>query len=96
MPKLLLLGMTAQHAYHLKLQAQGRLVVPTDVRADLGVKEGDELILLKDGSDYRLTSRRLLVESLQGIVKKAGAAAGRDLTQELLDDRREEAAKKGW
>ena len=88
--------MTAQHAYHLKLQAQGRLVVPTDVRADLGVKEGDELILLKDAGGYRLTSRRLLALELQGSLKKTGKAAQRDLTQELLDDRRAEAAQKGW
>ncbi len=88
--------MTSLPAYHLKLQAQGRVVVPSDVRADLGVQEGDELILLKEEGGYRLTSRRLLVASLRGIVKKRGAAAGRDLTQELLDDRRAEAESKGW
>lgn len=71
-------------------------MVPTDVRADLGVKEGDELILLKDGSGYRLTSRHLLALELQGSLKKTGEAAQRDLTQELLDDRRAEAAQKGW
>lgn len=87
---------SAYPTYSLKLQAQGRVVVPTDVRADLGVKEGDELILLKEENGYRLTSRRLLVESLQGVVKKQGAAMNRDLTQEILDDRRAEAARKGW
>lgn len=88
--------MTTTSAYHLKIQAQGRVVVPTDVRADLGVQEGDELILLRDEHGYRLTSRRLLVLELQGSLRKTGAAAERDLTQELLDDRRAEAASKGW
>ncbi|TSA84703.1 AbrB/MazE/SpoVT family DNA-binding domain-containing protein [Deinococcus detaillensis] len=88
--------MTAQHAYNLKIQAQGRVVVPADVRTELGVKEGDDLILLKDEGGYRLTSRRLLVRSLRGIVKKTGEAEGRDLTGELLGDRRAEAAQKGW
>ncbi|WP_092263454.1 AbrB/MazE/SpoVT family DNA-binding domain-containing protein [Deinococcus reticulitermitis] len=88
--------MTTTPAYHLKIQAQGRVVVPTDVRADLGVQEGDELILLRDEHGYRLTSRRLLVLELQGSLRKTGAAAERDLTQELLDDRRAEAASKGW
>ena len=88
--------MTANYAYHLKVQAQGRVVVPSDVRAALGVKEGDDLILLKEASGYRLTSRRQLAASLRGIVKKQGEAATRDLTQELLDDRRKEAAEKGW
>ena len=71
-------------------------MVPTDVRADLGVKKGDELILLKNGSGYRLTSRRLLALEIRGSLKKTGEAAERDLTQELLDDRRTEAAQKGW
>lgn len=88
--------MTATHAYHLKVQAQGRVVVPGDVRADLGVQEGDELILLKDETGYRLTSKRQLIDELQGSLVKTGAAAERDLTQELLDDRRAEAARKGW
>lgn len=84
---------SAYPTYSLKLQAQGRVVVPTDVRADLGVKEGDELILLKEENGYRLTSRRLLALELKGSLKNP---LGRDLTQELLDDRRAEAAKKGW
>ena len=88
--------MTANHAYHLKVQAQGRVVVPSDVRAELGVREGDELILLREASGYRLTSRRQLAAELQGSLKKTGDAANRDLTQELLDDRRAEASKKGW
>jgi AbrB family transcriptional regulator, stage V sporulation protein T len=88
--------MTVSSAYHLKVQAQGRVVVPSDVRADLGVHEGDELILLKEAHRYRLTSRRQLVQELAGSLQKTGSAIGRDLTQELLDDRREEAGKKGW
>ena len=88
--------MTSSAAYHLKLQAQGRVVVPSDVRADLGVQEGDDLILLKEERGYRLTSRRRLAKELQGSLKKQGAAVGRDLTQELLDDRRAEAERKGW
>lgn len=96
MPKLVDSGMTVANAYRLKVQAQGRVVVPTDVRADLGVQEGDELILLKDEQGYRLTSKRQLIGELQGSLKKSGAAADRDLTQELLDDRRAEAAQKGW
>ena len=96
MPFLLYLGMVLPSAYHLKLQAQGRLVVPMDVRAELGVKEGDEVILLRDEGGYRLTSRSLLAQSLLGVLQKEGEPSSRDLTQELLDDRREEAARKGW
>lgn len=83
------------NTYNLKLQAQGRIVVPTDVRTELGVQEGDELILVKEEYGYRLTSRRLLAESLYGSLKKAEGDE-RDFTQELLDDRKAEAEGKGW
>ena len=83
------------HAYNLKLQAQGRIVVPTDVRTELGVQEGDELILVKEDFGYRMTSSRLLAESLYGSLKKAEGDE-RDFTQELLDERQAEAKEKGW
>ena len=83
------------HAYNLKLQAQGRIVVPTDVRTELGVQEGDELILVTEDFGYRMTSRRLLAESLYGSLKKAEGDE-RDFTQELLDERQAEAKEKGW
>ena len=51
--------MTVQ-TYHLKIQAQGRVVVPSDVRGELGVSEGDELILVQQEHGYHLTSRRHL------------------------------------
>lgn len=87
--------MTFVNAYHLKIQAQGRIVVPNDVRTELGVNEGDELILVKEDYGYRMTSRRLLAESLYGSLRKAEGDE-RDLTQELLDDRKAEAEGKGW
>lgn len=86
--------MTAR-TYHLKIQAQGRIVVPGDVRGELGVSEGDELILVKENYGYRLTSRRLLAEALYGSLEKS-AEAERDLTQELLDERKAEIEGKGW
>lgn len=85
----------ATYTYNLKLQAQGRIVVPTDVRTELGVQEGDELILVKEDFGYRMTSRRLLAESLYGSLQKAEDDF-RDFTQELLDDRKAEADRKGW
>ena len=83
------------YTYNLKLQAQGRIVVPADVRTELGVQEGDDLILVKEDYGYRLTSRRLLAESLYGSLKKVEGEE-RDFTQELLDDRKAEAERKGW
>jgi len=85
--------MSKNQYYNLKLQAQGRLVVPTSVRAELQVAEGDEMILVKDDKGFQLTSRTVLIQSALGSLARED---GRDFTQELLDDRRAEAEHKGW
>ena len=88
--------MTAPHPLYLKLQPQGRVLIPSEARARLDVKEGDELILLELEDGYKLTSRRLLAQSLYGSLQKTDEMKDRDFTQELLDERRAEAKKKGW
>lgn len=79
--------------YNLKLQAQGRLVVPTSVRAELQIKEGDEVLLVREEGGYRLTTRAALIEAATGSLARED---GRDLTGELLLERRQQAAAKGW
>lgn len=85
--------MTQSQYYNLKLQAQGRLVVPTSVRAELQISEGDEVILVKDEQGFRLTTRATLIQTALGSLARED---GRDFTQELLDDRRAEAERQGW
>ena len=85
--------MTQPQYYDLKLQAQGRLVVPNAVRAELKVKEGDSLLLVRDENGYRLTTREALLEAAFGSLARDD---GRDLTEEFLSDRRQEAQEKGW
>jgi len=79
--------------FHLKLQAQGRLVVPTAVRAELRLQEGDEVILVKDDQGYRLTTKAALIEAATGSLLRED---GRDLTEELLGERRQQVEEKGW
>lgn len=85
--------MSQPQYFNLKLQAQGRLVVPTAVRADLQVKEGDEVILVKDDQGYRLTTKAALIEASTGSLLRED---GRDLTEELLGERRQQVEEKGW
>lgn len=86
--------MESERAYNLKLQAQGRVVVPSAVRAELGVQEGDELILLREAGGYRLTSRRVLARALYGSLGKPSGAP--DYTAELLAEREAERQAKDW
>lgn len=85
--------MTAHQYYDLKIQAQGRLVVPQAVRTELGVQEGDVVLLIKDEQGFRLTTRDALIAAALGSLARDD---GRDMTQELLDERRAEARSKGW
>ncbi|WP_407540958.1 AbrB/MazE/SpoVT family DNA-binding domain-containing protein [Deinococcus radiomollis] len=85
--------MTALRYYPLKLQAQGRVVVPQAVRVELGVQEGDDLLLLKTEQGFQLTTREALLAATLGSLARDD---GRDMTQELLDERRAEARAKGW
>lgn len=85
--------MTAQRSYPLKLQAQGRVVVPQAVRTELGVQEGDDLLLVKTAQGFQLTTRTVLLAAALGSLARDD---GRDMTQELLDERRAEARAKGW
>ncbi|MCD0164716.1 AbrB/MazE/SpoVT family DNA-binding domain-containing protein [Deinococcus sp. 12RED42] len=85
--------MTQIQYYNLKIQAQGRVAVPTAVRADLNVQEGDEVLLVKDAHGYHLTTRQALIEAATGSLARPDE---RDLTQEFLDDRSQDAAGKGW
>ena len=56
--------MSISHAYRARMQAQGRVVMPADVRTDLGLEEGEELILraymsedFREGMDAFLNKR---------------------------------------
>ena len=85
--------MTAQRYYDLKLQAQGRVVVPQAVRAELGVQEGDDLLLVRTEQGFQLTTREALIKAALGSLARDD---GRDMTAELLDERQAEARGKGW
>ncbi len=77
-----------------KISAGGRVVIPAAYRKALGVKTGDELILALDDGEVRLytkeQSRKRAREYVQSLVP-----AGVSLVDELIRERREEAAREG-
>jgi hypothetical protein len=60
----------------------------------MGVTDGDRLLIVAepDGS-YRLTSVSEVIDKFRGILRDF--APGRDLTAELIAERREEARREG-
>ncbi len=73
-----------------RLGEKGQIVIPVEMREALGLKPGDAVIVRLEGHSVRITTRHAIIEELCG----AFATPGRDLTEELLQDRRDEAARK--
>ncbi|PZA07650.1 MULTISPECIES: AbrB/MazE/SpoVT family DNA-binding domain-containing protein [unclassified Meiothermus] len=77
----------------VELGTGGRVVIPAEMREALDLHPGDRLVLtLKDGR-LELTTPKAILRKLHGSLAKDD---GRDLTAELLAERREAAEGKGW
>ena len=74
-----------------KLGQGGRLGLPTEFREALRVKVGDELILSLKDDEIHVFTRRAAIKRAQGMLKHI--APGRSLADELIQERRAEAAR---
>ncbi len=71
----------------------GPLLIPAECRAAAGLKPGDELLIEAVGEgQLRLRTRERALKEAQAIVARY-LPKGRDLVQELIDERRREAAR---
>ncbi|HLY44432.1 MAG TPA: AbrB/MazE/SpoVT family DNA-binding domain-containing protein [Stellaceae bacterium] len=76
-----------------RINKQGRIVIPAECRAAAGLKPGDDLLIEPVGDgELRLRTRRQAIKEAQAIVARY-LPPGRDLVQELIDERRDEAAR---
>ena len=74
-----------------KLSSGGRIVLPVQMRANLGIKEGDELLITVADGEIRITTKAL---ALQNALKLARHYISEtpSLSDELIAERRSEAA----
>lgn len=78
-------------AYAVTMADRGRLVLPAEVRERLNIREGDRLTLRIDpDGTIRLQTAAAFARSLRGMFKHL--APGRSLVDELIAERRREAA----
>ncbi len=75
-----------------KLGEGGRLVVPARFRKELGLKPGDDVILVLEDGEVRITTVKRAIRRAQQIVRRY-VPEDRDLVSELIKERREEAAR---
>lgn len=70
----------------------GRVVIPVAFRRALGLVEGDAVVAVLEEDGVRLMSPAHALERARRILR-GHVPEDRDLVQELLDERREEAAR---
>lgn len=75
----------------VRLGKGGRLVIPADYRKALGLREGDEVMVQLAGDELRVFAVRRAVRYAQEVVRQY-VAADRSLADELIRERRQEAA----
>jgi AbrB family looped-hinge helix DNA binding protein len=81
----------AETTVQVRLGPQGRLVVPVELRRELGLEEGTEMAIRSDG-------RRLILEPRAEVLRRlrrrfAHVPEGVSLADELAADRQEEAQR---
>lgn len=75
-----------------KLGEGGRIVVPSAFRKALGIRTGDDLIMVLENDELRIMSPRRAIERARAIVRQY-IPDGVRLSEALMEDRRREAER---
>jgi AbrB family looped-hinge helix DNA binding protein len=84
--------MTVVSETRLRINQNGRIVIPATYRKAMGVDVGDEVILRMEDDELRITTMKGKIERAQRIARKY-VKPGVLLSDELIAERREEAKR---
>jgi len=76
----------------LRVNENGRVVIPAPFRKALGISPGDEVILRLEDDELRITTMKRRIERAQRHVRKY-VKRGVSLVDELIAERREAAQR---
>jgi AbrB family looped-hinge helix DNA binding protein len=76
----------------MKMSEGGRVVIPVEIRRQLGLKDGDTVLWEFSNGEARLTTRAANIKRAQELVRKY-VKPGVSIVDELIAERREEAAR---
>ena len=82
--------MTIDAEARLRVNENGRVVIPAAFRRALGINAGDEIVLRMEDDELRITTLKRRLERAQRLVRKH-VKPGASLVDELIAERREEA-----
>jgi AbrB family looped-hinge helix DNA binding protein len=76
----------------VRLNGSGRVVIPAEIRREMGLRAGDTLLMSVEGDVLKIESYRARVRRVQESLAKY-IPPGRSLADELIAERREEARR---
>ncbi len=76
----------------LRMNENGRVVIPAPFRKALGITAGDELVLRIEDDELRITTMKRRIEQAQRRIRRY-VKSGRSLADELIAERREAAKR---
>jgi AbrB family transcriptional regulator, stage V sporulation protein T len=78
--------------YQAKLIKGGKIVIPAELRREFGFKEGETLVLEREGNGLVIKSYQQVLREVQSEVKRLIEPPKRSIADELIAERRAEAA----
>ena len=82
-----------RRSYSAKLIKGGKIVIPAELRREFGFKEGDSLVLEREGDGLVIKSYAQVVREVQATFKAMLGDRSRSMVDELIAERRAEAAR---
>ncbi len=80
-------------SYQAKVIKGGKVVIPAELRRDLGFKDGDTLVVERVGNSAVFKTYEQVVREVQAEFRAMLGDSGRFMVDELLAERRAEAAR---
>ena len=75
-----------------RINENGRIVIPAEIRQKMGLQPGDTLFLSIEGQTLRIESQQSRIRRIQESLSRL-IPADRVLSEELIAERREEAQR---
>jgi AbrB family transcriptional regulator, stage V sporulation protein T len=79
-------------SYHAKLIKGGKIVLPAELRRELGFNEGDRLVIDREGEALVIKTFAQVIREVQARVKTIIGDYEGSIVDELIAERRREAA----
>lgn len=77
---------------HTRIDKQGRLVIPAEIRRELGLKPGEPISLFVEDGELRVMTLRRAVGRVQALAREV-TGGRKGIVDEFLAERRKEAER---